>query len=400
MKSGGLYDIIRIECYYRTLLSYDKGIKEWEDAAMYEEAHAVISGAALTENFKRLKAMAHGARVIAVVKANAYGHGLAPVTRTLLSAGADFFAVARLSEAIALRGLAPNADILILGTTPVQYANLLSEHHLVQSIHDASYARALSARATQPIRAHLKLDVGMGRFGISLSKPDAFENALRALSEPMLQFEAVFSHLPSADSEEALSDRQGLSFRRFTEGLAACGYPLSRHLLASAGILRYGGGNDGFIRPGLILYGYSPNKSLVAEGFSPVMRLYAPVLAVRELAKGDRLGYGGFFTAPRRMRVAILGIGYGDGLPRALGGACVRLGGALCPIVGRICMDVLFCALNDRLSPKIGELALVFGDRADSLYRLAEHAGTLPYELLTSLSARLCRELSPRKDHP
>ncbi len=368
---------------------------------MFGEARAVLCKAALKDNFNRLQRMASGARLIAVVKANAYGHGLAFAAEALLEAGADFFAVARLSEALALRALAPTADILILGSTPPSCAPLLSRHRLIQSVHGAAYAKALSDCANAPVRVHLKLDVGMGRFGISILKSGSFEEAIAALAASGLCFEAVFSHLPSADRRDGLeTEHQRLSFDRFADRLAKAGHPLPRHLLASAGILRYGGGGDAFVRPGLALYGYSPIDTLPAQGFSPVLRLYAPVLAIRELVKGDRIGYGGGFTAPRNMRVALLGIGYGDGLPRALSGASIRLGGQLSPIVGRICMDTAFCAIPDRASVRVGDLALLFGDTPETLPRLALHAKTIPYELLTSLSARLCREVSPRKDHP
>ncbi len=368
---------------------------------MDREAFAVCSETALTDNFRRLLSMAAGARLIAVVKANAYGHGVSFVAKTLAGAGADLFAVARLSEAIALRRIVPRADVLILGSTPPSLAPQLAEHRLIQTVQDLDYAKALSKASREPIRTHLKLDVGMGRFGISISKSDSFEKALLALKQPRLAFEGIFSHLPSADlpdTEE--TDRERRSFRRFTERLSAAYRPLPRHLLASAGLLRYGGGGDAFVRPGLALYGYPPSDAFSGRGFSPVLRLYAPVLAIRELSKGERIGYGGTFAAPRSMRVALLGIGYGDGLPRALSGAPVRLGGHFCPIVGRICMDLAFCALPDAARVQIGDLALVFGDTERTLLRLAAHARTIPYELLTSLSARLCREVSSRKDLP
>ena len=362
---------------------------------MYREAFAACSQAALKNNLQRIRTLACGARPIAVVKANAYGHGLAPVVRALTEAGADFFAVARLSEALALRKLSPSADILILGYTAPSDAPLLARHGLIQAVHSPAYAHALSETANQPIRAHLKLDVGMGRYGISIYKSGAFRDAMQTLSTPRLLFEAVFSHLPSADLPlDTKTDAQRRSFHLFHRRLLAS-HPLRRHLLASAGLLRYSGDREDFVRPGLALYGYAPGKSLSHEGFLPVLRLYAPVVAIRELSRGDRIGYGGEFVASRAMRVALLGIGYGDGLCRSLSGASVSLGGKRCPIVGRICMDLTFCALPDAASVRIGDLALVFGDTQNELLRLAEHADTIPYELLTSLSARLCRYVSP-----
>ena len=365
---------------------------------MLGEAVAVCSKTALIENYRQLRRLARGAEIIAVVKANAYGHGLAPIATALSSAGASRFAVARLSEAIRLRTLLPNADILILGSTEARYAPLLARHRLIQSVHGVAYAAALSEVATEPIRAHLKLDCGMGRFGISLNKCGAMQEALATLSMPRLQFEAVFSHLPSADLPSAPeTEAQRRAFRRFVEQLRSAGHPLPKHLSASAGILRFGADGDDLVRPGLALYGYPPSESISAEGFSPVLRLYAPVVAIRELAKGERLGYGGAFTAPASMRVALLGIGYGDGIPRSLSGATVFIGGRPCPIVGRICMDLTFAQLPPDVSVRVGELALLFGDGASTLFRLAAHADTVPYELLTSLSARLCREVTPER---
>ena len=363
---------------------------------MYREAFILCSERALLHNLSKLRKMTNGARPIAVLKANAYGHGVGFAASALSAAGVDFFAVARLSEAIFLRGLCPHADILILGVTPPQNAPLLSRYHLIQALHDGAYAYALSCAATEPIRTHLKLDCGMGRFGISLYKSNAIKEVVYALRRPRLHTEAIFSHLPSADRlENDESDRQRTAFKAFVADIASAYRPLPTHLLASAGILRYGAESGELIRPGIALYGYPPCAELLSEGFLPVLRLYAPVLAIRELSTGDKLGYGGAFIAPRRMRIALLGIGYGDGIPRRLSGADVLLAGQSCPIVGRVCMDLTFCALPDTLDVKVGDLALVFGDTPQRLLRLADHADTIPYELLTSLSSRLDRKEIP-----
>jgi alanine racemase len=363
---------------------------------LYGEAFAAISRSALINNLQLLQRKAEGARVIAVVKANAYGHGLETVVKTLLNAGVDFFAVARLSEALAIRQYCQKADILILGSTPPPFAALLSKNRLIQSVHSAVYARELSDAASEPIRMHLKIDCGMGRFGISLYRSGSIEDSLFCLSQPNLIPEAIFSHLPSADLPQCKeTEQQRAAFDRFTDRLFEAYRPLPRHLLASAGILRYGSGGDRFIRPGLSLYGYPPAWELMREGFLPVLQLYAPVLAIRQLSKGDRLGYGGAFVAPHEMRVALLGIGYGDGLPRALSGATVLLGGRPAQIVGRICMDLSFCCIPDGLDLRVGDLALLFGDRAETLLSLSAHAATIPYELLTSLASRLCRQNIP-----
>ena len=363
---------------------------------MYGEAYAFICKTALQNNYRELKKRAGGARLISVVKANAYGHGLAFVAKALQSEGADFFAVARLSEAVYLRRLCPKSDILILGKTPPRFAPLLAKHNLIQSLSSPLYAKELSSAAGAPIRAHLKLDCGMGRFGISVYSPDAIRSCLDAISRPNIGVEAIYSHLPSADlTESDESDAMRIAFRQFTARLLRLIRPVPTHLLATAGLLRYGAENENLIRPGLALYGYPPCKALLSEGFSPVLKLYAPIIAIRSLEKGDRIGYGGAYTAPHSMKIALLGIGYGDGLPRALTGARLSFGKQSGEIVGRICMDLTFCKIANDSTLRVGDHLLLFGDRPETLADLSAHAGTIPYELLTSLSSRLYRRYVP-----
>lgn len=358
---------------------------------MRGEAFALISASALRHNYRRLCALAAPARVIAVVKADGYGHGYAHVAPVLRDAGAELFAVARLSEAIALRGVLGDADILILGHTLPCHAPLLAAHNLIQAVGSLDYALALSENADHPLRIHLKLDCGMSRLGLRIASPDALREAAAILAAPRLRAEGIFSHLPSADDPRELSThRHAAAARRFAAEIAS-GLPF--HLHASAGILRFGGGGDAYVRAGMLLYGYAPSSALSAEGFLPAMRLYAPVLDVRTLAAGDSVSYGGAFIAPCEMRAATLGIGYGDGFPRACGRGALCIGGLDAPILGRVCMDMTVCRIPSGADLKIGDSALIFGEDGATLPSLAKAAGTIPYELLSAITARVPRIL-------
>ncbi len=349
---------------------------------------ALISLSALRRNYRLAARLVRPAELIAVVKANGYGHGAVETAKALAREGARSFAVARLSEALALRAALPRAEILILGHSPPAAAPLLARLGLVQAVGSLPYALRLAEAAEAPVRIHLKIDGGMGRLGLC---PDeaGLSDASRILSHPLLCTEAIFSHLPTADDP---SEKE--SERRLAR-IAAFGASLSPHLpihaLASAGILRFGAAGMPLVRSGILLYGYSPSSSLSAEGFSPAMHLYAPILAVRHLRAGDTVGYGSRFIAPCDVTAATLAIGYGDGLPRSLSGASLSVSGAAAPILGRICMDMTVCRLPDGSGLQEGDLFPIFGGRGASLSDLARAAKTIPYELLSALTARVRR---------
>ncbi len=350
------------------------------------EAH--ISLSALRANYRRVKAISAPAKVFCVVKADGYGHGAARVALALSKEGAELFAVARLSEALALRKVLPRAELLILGHSPPESAPLLTSMHLIQTVGGLSYAKALAAAAPAPVRIHLKLDGGMGRLGLSLSDKGLREGA-EILSMPRLSPEAVLAHLPTADDP-----RDPSSFRRIGEvRAAASSLPrrLPLHILSSAGLLRFGSLGMPFVRSGILLYGYAPSDRLTAEGFLPVMRLYAPVLAVRTLCAGESVSYGSRFIAPTDMQTATLGIGYADGLPRSLSGASFLLGGRPIPILGRICMDMTVCHIPNGFSIREGDLLPIFGEDCAQLSHLSRAAASIPYELLSALTARVSR---------
>ena len=335
-------------------------------------AFAEIDTAALAHNFHTVAAL--GKRVIAVVKANAYGHGLDLAVPSFLMAGCDFFAVATLDEALSVRALAPRADVLILGYTPPEMAPLLAKENLTQAVFSASYAKALSTNATTPVSAHLKIDGGMRRLGFEVEDREGISFALRA---PKLRVCGLFTHLPSV-----LCDKEGTRVTLAKFSALSRDLPhLFAHAAASSA-LSVNEARFAAVRPGLALYGFSPFLSL-----RPAMRVLAPLVQIRHVKEGAPVGYDGSFVAPKDLRVGVLPIGYADGLPRNAQGHVVQLPfEKTAPVIGHICMDQCMVDLGDATA-KEGDTVCVIPDFS----ALASRCGTIVYETLATLSPRVAR---------
>ena len=359
------------------------------------EATALLSAAALKENFTLL-ARAAGVdpgSAYALVKANAYGHGALAVVKRLYDIGARRFAVARLSEAEEIRPFAPGCEILILAPTCPDLAPRLTAGDFTQAVNGNAYAGALSENVPEGARLKIALavDTGMGRLGFPAASSDPTNEILSAASTPRLLPTSIYTHLPDADVDGGLSEKSVAIFRRLVERLAERGLTLPAHFANSASILRFGQTTQPLIREGIALYGYNPAPFLPDPGLRPVMTLCAPVLQVREFAPGETVGYCRTYKVEKPSRIALLGIGYADGLPRACTGGEVTLGGASCPIVGRISMDQCSVLLPDGVDAKPGDVAVLFGETQDQLNALAERAGTIPYEIMAGIAPRVRR---------
>lgn len=358
----------------------------------------------LTANFCLLRdrLARHGTEPMAVVKAGAYGHGAIPVATALWSAGCRRFAVSSLEEGLALRAALPAAYILVLGYVPPAAAPYAAEAELSLAVFSLAYAKTLSQHlGDRTLSVELKLNSGMNRLGLPLT-PDRFEetltSALAIAADPRLRPRGVFSHLASADRPGDGATALAVSrFRAAVGALFRRGLPLPAHLAASAAVL--GGIGEGFpfARLGLALYGYAGTADAAPSGLLPVARLEADIASVFTVARGETVGYGGSFRARRREVIGILPLGYADGLLRSAEGALVRVGGRLCPLVGRISMDAAAVLLTG-VPRRRATVATVFGDEPNDLYRLAEAAGTIPYELLAGLGPRIDRKYSYGKD--
>ncbi len=362
---------------------------------------AQISLSALEHNYRTLRAcLREDCRFLGIVKKDAYGHGALEVAQKLERLGCDMLAVACLDEAVALRRAGISAPILILGVTQPEFARQVVEHDITQTVFTRELACALSRAAGEQgktARAHIKLDTGMSRVGVLAHDPAAAAGEAASLCAlPHIKWEGIYTHFANADGDEAYTM---LQFTRFLDTVERLEKDHSitfeiRHCANSAAALKYPCTHLDMVRPGIALYGHYPDPSCVGldgPGLEPVMSLYTRVAAVRELPAGTPVSYGCTHTVQRDTRIAVLPIGYGDGLFRQLSDRFwVEVGGKRAPILGRICMDLCMADVTDLPPVQAGDVAVVFG--ADKpLEDAAELAGTISYELLCSVSGRVPR---------
>lgn len=340
--------------------------------------------------------------VLAVVKADGYGHGGALVARAALEAGAGRLGVATPEEGLRLRQAGLTAPIQLLGSFLDDEAEALLEARLQVALNDPGdldRAAALARRAGRPLGVHLKVDVGMHRHGVSPGQ--ALELLRRAAADPALRVEGLMTHLPSP-GDEATSRAQLAPFARLVAEAARAGLrPPRVHAAASAALFKLPEARFDMVRPGIALLGLDPDGRVAKTGttLTPALSLRARVTRVQDVPAGEVVGYGARWTAARASRLALLGIGYGDGLPYGLGGegADVLLQGRRCPIVATVMMDYLLVDATDLpRAPAPGDVATLFGrdgQAAISLEEQARHAGLIPYALSCGLGARLRREV-------
>lgn len=356
---------------------------------------------ALSENVALLRSLLpEGCRLMPAIKANAYGHGAVPIARELNRLDVDAFCVACISEGIALRQAGIKGEILILGYTPPEDFPLLAHYRLAQTVIDYPYAELL-ARSGLRLHVHVGIDTGMHRLGI---RCENIEDIAAVFEMKNLVIDGMCTHLSSCDSPDeestAFTRAQIDAFYQVAEILETQGYVLpGLHLQSSYGLLNYPCENTEYVRAGIILYGVH-SSSEKAEAFphklSPVLSLMARVISVRELHPGDCAGYGMSFTAEKEMRIAVLSIGYADGLPRALsdGNGHVLLHGCKAPIVGRVCMDLTLVDISGIPQAQAGDAAVVIGKSGGleiSAEELAGQCDTITNELLSRLGSRLER---------
>jgi len=348
---------------------------------------ATIDIGALRNNLEVVRRLAPKSRVMAVIKANAYGHGLLAAARALGSA--DALAVARLSEALALREAGIKSPVVLLeGVLDREQLEAAATADLELVVHCAEQLELLKAApAGVRFKIWLKLDSGMNRLGF---KGDAFHSAHAALSVlPCVQ--APFNlctHLSSADLPELPTTAEQL----MVFGAATRALPGERSIGSSAAILDFPDSHADWVRPGLMLYGISPFRGATGadHGLRPVMTLCARIIAVKDLAEGEQVGYGGDWTATRPTRLAIASVGYGDGYPRsAASGTPVLVNGERAGLAGRVSMDMLAVDVTEIQRPvKVGDPVVLWGDGLP-VEEIALWAETNPYTLVCGISQRV-----------
>ena len=354
---------------------------------MQNTASALIDLSALRHNLEVIRRLCPDSRVMAMLKADAYGHGVVPAARALTSA--DGFAVARLKEALELREAGFSHRLLLLGTLLDEAElGLCSAAQIDVTVHDAgSLAGIVAAAMKVPLRVWLKLDCGMHRLGLD---PDSFGIARRQLAAlPGVTELVLMTHFSS--THEMDSPAMARQIAHFTAAVE--GHPPAQLSAAnSAMLIAHPVLRLGWVRPGITLYGDNPLAIQHPLPLRAAMSVRAVVIAVRHIEAGESVGYDGCWTAARPSRIATLGVGYGDGYPRhAVSGTPVWIKGQRVPLVGRVSMDMISIDVTDCAGVAVGERATLWGPELPAAV-IAEWARTASYDLFTGVGRRFTRE--------
>lgn len=353
-------------------------------------ALAQVNLSALKHNLSQVKKMAPRSQVMAVCKANGYGHGLVKVAQALDDA--DAFGVARIEEAFNLRAAGITKTIVLLeGFFEAKDIASLAVNHFQTVIHSEQQLLELEQAAENlsldiPIKVWLKIDTGMSRLGIHISQVDEFVSRLKAckLIHPDLVF---MTHLACADELNNDYNSQQLAvFKQATEG-----YSFSHSIANSAATMVFESARQYWVRPGIMLYGVSPieNETGLDRNLQPVMTLSSQLISVKTIDAGTFVGYGGTWQATEKTKLGVVAIGYGDGYPRhAKNGTPVLINGRIVPLVGRVSMDMITVDLGLHSQDKIGDKAILWGIGLP-IEKVAASADTIPYEILCQLTSRV-----------
>ena len=362
--------------------------------------YAIVNLTALAHNLSCItRYLSPGCEVMAIVKANAYGHGAVETAQALARQDIGRFAVASLDEGIALRLAGISAPIVVLGALfEAQIADLVA-HQLTPVVSDGGILPTLAKAARShptPYPIHLKVETGMGRLGFSP------EELLTLLDDPLLrspfQVEGMMTHLADADGADSdFTERQLGAFRALLEQIRQRGLSIPLvHTANSAAIVRFPGAHFSLVRPGIMLYGYHTlPASVPAPDLRPVLSLRTTIVQLRTIPRGGTVSYNGTFVAKRPTRIAVLPIGYADGYSRRLSHrGSVLIQGRRAPIVGLVCMDMIMVDVTDLAPVPVGETVTLIGQQGgESIWadEVATWIGTIPYEVLCGIGSRVPR---------
>lgn len=361
---------------------------------------AEVSLGNIERNYRAIRAqLPENTRFLGIVKADAYGHGAVEVARRLEKCGADYLAIACLDEALELRRSGVTMPILILGHTPTNYVNLLIENDLTQTVSCEAKAEEFSKAAEEcggTLKIHVKLDTGMSRLGYLCAGgyfDEGVKNVVRTFKLPNLDVEGVYTHFAVADytDEESLAytKKQYELFMRVISEAEKQGVSFKiRHCANSGAVVNHPEMMLDMVRPGLLLYGYGDGGKL---GLKPAMRLVSTVSTIKYYEPETCISYGRNYVTDKRTRMGVVAAGYADGLPWAAANKCgFAVEGKTAPQRGNICMDMCMVDLSEIPEAAVGSEVEIFGESA-GIEKLAEAAGTIPYELLCAVSKRVPR---------
>ena len=353
---------------------------------------------AIRHNFRVLRKLAGKAKVLTVIKADAYGHGMLPVAKVLVKEKVDFIGLSNLDEGITLRKAGIKTPVLLFETTLPEQAKDIIDYHLTPTICTHELAAALNRYAQKRGRVvdiHVKVDTGMGRLGVWHEEALDFIRKLSRLRN--LRVQGICTHFPSADTDRGFTQKQIGQLAGFVRRLKKDGLTVPYvHAANSMGLVGYPNKILNLARPGLMLYGLYPHVRLEKRiALRPAMSVHSRVIFLKRIEKGRSISYGRTFIAPRLMTVATLPIGYSDGYPRGLSGkADVLVGGRRCPVLGRVTMDQIVVDVTKVKNPRLGMPVVILGKQGRhevSADELAQIAHTISYEIVCSLGSRLTR---------
>lgn len=361
------------------------------DSLGQERCWAEIDRAALHHNAQVARTRAgEGTELLAVVKANGYGHGMIEIAQALREE-ANLFGVANLHEASALRAGGVDQPVLILGPALPEERAAINAGGFIPSVSSAAEAQAFAGNRSG---INFAIDTGMGRMGCWQN--EAVAELEKAAAIPGLKLHSVSTHLPVADEDERFTEDELSRFAALVVQLRAhVAAPFKVHVLLSAGILGFSRHRFDIVRAGLLLYGSSPLPN-EQPALRPVLTLKSRIALLRDLPAGRSVSYGRTFTTSRPLRVATIGAGYADGYPRSLSNrdAAVLIGGQRCPVLGRVTMDLTMVDVSAVPEASLGDEVVLIGRQGDAeilAAEVAERAGTIAWEIFTGIGSRVRR---------
>jgi len=358
-----------------------------------------VSLDAMAHNLSEFRRVAPDKKIMAVVKADAYGHGVFEISRTLADSGADALAVAFSDEALQLRKGGIKIPILVLGHTPVEYIGDLIENDITPTVYNFSTAKAVSniaQRKNKTAKIHVKIDTGMNRLGYPPNE-ETVELILDLARLPGVEIEGIFTHFACADEQDAeFTETQFERFCAIVNRLEERGLHIPlKHVCNSAAAMRFPHMHMDMIRIGIALYGLYPSDIKYNLDLKPVMQLKSAIAHIKETEKNERVSYGGIYRTEARTKIATIPIGYADGYSRILSNkARVIVNGKFAPVLGRICMDQCMIDVTNVNNISIEDEVVLFGRQQGlsiPVEELAEIEGTINYELLCVIGKRIPR---------
>lgn len=363
---------------------------------------AEVDLSALRDNLLQVKKRIGRREILAVIKANAYGHGAVPIAQFLVgekrSKEISLLGVAYLEEAVQLRKAGITHPILLMTGCPIEQIPEIVRYQLTPLLFDAASLTALSryaVRREKRVNVHVKLDTGMGRIGLPVSEALPFIQT--ATEQKGIRVEGILTHFAEADLKDlSFAKKQFEALKQIWTALQKTKMKVRYcHLANSAAIMHFGAAHFNLVRPGLMLYGYSPLEEETEIPLKPILQLRARVIAVKKVPAGSSISYGRTFFTRRESLIATVSVGYADGYPRLLSNRGVMIAkGQRVPVVGRVCMDMTMLDVTEAPSLNVGDWVTVIGEEggeavwADELARQAE---TIPYEVLCGIGERVLR---------